>query len=304
MDSESDKTSNAVRAIEAILAVALIISGSLTTVISPYYTISVMAILGIVLVVFILVIDKRATERFKAKLQNDLETKKAQIEKEKEIEIAKLKLTPSISDEKSRSLQESAQKRNFVMRKELPALSEFLSQAQNEIIMVGVSLVHVAHQNWDAAAYALKAGRHVKLFVLDPKSSHVSEYEKAFRMGGLQNLLLSILNDLCAKKRQWGFQNLEIWTYDMFPIHSLTILDPDSASGKIKIEYYFYNNDSSSRINITVSKENEKEIYETALNSYLSLAKAKGTEEYKCEQSSLVDISVQKSPKVNASVVD
>ena len=88
---------NTIRAIEGILTVAMIISGSLSSVISPYYTISIMAILGVVLIVFILKIDRASTDRYKAKLDSDLAVRKAELEKEKDIEIAKLKQTQTPS---------------------------------------------------------------------------------------------------------------------------------------------------------------------------------------------------------------
>jgi short subunit fatty acids transporter len=61
------------RAIEVILLALTIIASSLTTIISPYFTITVAVILAALLIVYLMMKDKRSTERYKAKLQQDLE---------------------------------------------------------------------------------------------------------------------------------------------------------------------------------------------------------------------------------------
>jgi hypothetical protein len=87
---------NVSRAIEGILTALVIISSLLTTVISPYYTISVTVILVVLLVVFLIMKDKRATERYKAKLQQQLE-----IERSRQWNEGTLKITQQTAEQAS-----------------------------------------------------------------------------------------------------------------------------------------------------------------------------------------------------------
>jgi hypothetical protein len=61
------------RVLEAILAVIVVMSAILTKYISPYYTISTATVLVITLAVFLTLKNKYSTERYKAKLQQQLE---------------------------------------------------------------------------------------------------------------------------------------------------------------------------------------------------------------------------------------
>ncbi len=64
---------NAARAIEAVLAALVIVASVLTVYISPYFTISAVIILVLILVAFLTAKDRHATERYKAKLNQQLE---------------------------------------------------------------------------------------------------------------------------------------------------------------------------------------------------------------------------------------
>jgi Flp pilus assembly protein TadB len=63
---------NTSRVIEAILTALVILSGVLTVYISPYFTITAVIMLVLILVGFLTAKDKHATERYKARLNQQL----------------------------------------------------------------------------------------------------------------------------------------------------------------------------------------------------------------------------------------
>jgi len=80
-DGASEKTGvfseTASRAIEMILLALTILASYLTTIISPYFTITVAVVLAALLIMYLMMKDKRSTERYKAKLQQELEKERS-----------------------------------------------------------------------------------------------------------------------------------------------------------------------------------------------------------------------------------
>ena len=64
---------NIVRVIEAILTVGIVAAGTLSAVISPYFTVSVMLVLAVVLLVFVIKIDSNKTKRYADRLAHERE---------------------------------------------------------------------------------------------------------------------------------------------------------------------------------------------------------------------------------------
>jgi hypothetical protein len=173
--------------------------------------------------------------------------------------------------------------RFYASRKDLPELETRLLQAKREIGILGITLEYLSRQYADIIKQLLCKGVHMKFLTLNPNSELVGRVEKAMATTRVKEAIIASLETLCLIKQELGSiekSRVEIRTFDLLPIHSIIVVDPNSDDANILVESYLYNTDPRSRSIIIVSKRDNEAVYMKYWNSYRFVLE--NSEKYKC----------------------
>jgi len=174
--------------------------------------------------------------------------------------------------------------RFYSSREELPKLLTFLSQAEQEIFVVGTTLHAIVGSNREMIRDFVKGGITVRLLFLDPKSKLLgmlsdclvgdSDYSKTIPPS---------LETACSVKRELADiekNRLDIRTYDTIPFYTMLMLDPNTGNGVVRIEPYFYKKGERARSSFEIYEKDQKEEFQKHRSGYDYLMRI--SKEYQC----------------------
>jgi hypothetical protein len=165
--------------------------------------------------------------------------------------------------------------RFYPSREELPPLKIFLSEAEHEIVVVGVTLQTFASPSLDLTRKLIKRGRTIRFLLLDPDSRFVSAIEEVLYGGkGYQEAITASLESLNQLKNDLSNaekDRLDIRTYDCLPLYGLMASDPNTENAQIRIEQFLYDKDARARPSFLILKRESEDEFQKYWEGYLFL---------------------------------
>ena len=134
--------------------------------------------------------------------------------------------------------------RYYPTRHHLPDFTYRLSTSTKEIHILGRTLLVIALVDFEPIKEAVRKGRTVNLYLLDPESKHLENLiDVDPSMGdshapkGQADLVLATLGK--ARKQMGNPDNFHVWTIVENPLHSFLLIDPtDEEHATIQVEAY------------------------------------------------------------------
>lgn len=164
---------------------------------------------------------------------------------------------------------------------------DFLAQAQEEIVEVGVRLntlsLHFEHRSEHEfkgkITALLERGVHIKFYLLDPNCNEALIYFRDRSKASLQaqeaqspTVIQVALEKLKAVARTYRSQNLagrfELYLYKHIPYNNFLVLDGDSDEGQMRVSHYMYGIKRSESPVVEIRKQKNASLYRRYWQSY------------------------------------
>ncbi len=167
---------------------------------------------------------------------------------------------------------------------ELPSFSKLFSGVRTRVIVLAMDAGISTKKNYPVFRGLLDKGIVMQFFLIDPNSTLLDAIGKAWPIADARQSLKDSLDKLCEIKKGLSDRNrpnLKITFFDLLPIHSMVIVDPEGLNPKMQITGYQYN--SHEWLSLIFSKNDQPTLYERYWQSYLFVESHK-TRDHDCDK--------------------